>query len=280
RTAELLRIADAERPAAIQLFGNEPQYMAKAVRIALEQEKLPDVIDINAGCPVNKIVKQGSGSALMRSPKLLGEIVQAAVNTAESIAPSVPVTVKIRSGWDGDSVNAVEVARIAESAGAAAITVHGRTRTQMYSGKADWGVIAAVKSAVRVPVIGNGDVTSAVSCAEMYNQTGCDLVMIGRATFGRPWLFREIERYLQDGTFMPPPNLEQKLSIMREQIELAVTLKGERIALKEARKQAAWYIKGVRGAAMIRHKCSSLETLSDLYSLIEEILSESEARAE
>jgi tRNA-dihydrouridine synthase B len=271
KTAELLQIGVSEpRPAAVQLFGSEPEFIAKAVGIALRYN--PDIIDINAGCPVNKIVKGGAGSALMKTPKLFGQVVESAVKAS----PDVPVTVKIRTGWDADSINAVEIAKIAESAGAAAITVHGRTRVQMYSGEADWSLIAAVKSAVSVPIIGNGDVVCGCSCAAMYEQTGCDLVMIGRASFGRPWLFREIEHYLATGEILPEPPLEAKLAVLREHIELAVRLKGERIAMRESRKQAAWYIKGIRGAAAIRHKCMELETLGDLYKLIDEILGDSD----
>jgi tRNA-dihydrouridine synthase B len=270
KTAALLEIVDAERPAAVQLFGSEPEYIAKAVEIALQYN--PDIIDINAGCPVNKIVKDGAGSALMKTPKLFGEVVESAVKAAE---PSgVPVSVKIRTGWNADSVNVIEIAKIAENAGAAAITVHGRTREQFYSGKADWSAIAAVKNAVRIPVIGNGDVDSAESCAKMYEETGCDLVMVGRASFGQPWLFREINHYFATGELLPPATLTERLAVMREHIELAVSLKGERRAIRESRKQAAWYIKGIHGAAAIRHKCMSLESLDDLYKLIETITEE------
>jgi len=258
RTAELLVLSDTERPSAIQLFGYEPNVMAEAVEIALKHN--PDIIDINAGCPVNKVVKTGAGSALMRNPRLFGEVVEASVKAAGE----VPVTVKIRTGWDDNSINCVEIARIAEGVGASAVTVHGRTRTQFYSGKADWAMIAAVKQAVNIPVIGNGDVDSAESAEQMYRQTGCDLVMIGRAALGNPWVFNGVI-----------PSLSEKLSVMREHIELAVSLKGEYIAMRESRKHAAWYIKGIRGAAALRNRCMSLETLDDLHELIETILGES-----
>jgi tRNA-dihydrouridine synthase B len=273
KTAELLRIHDAERTSgacAVQLFGNEPEFIAKAVVIALQYN--PDIIDINSGCPVNKIVSSGGGSALMKTPKLFGQIVESAV-----LASTVPVTIKIRIGWDENSINAVEIAKIAESAGASAITVHGRTRVQMYSGKADWSMIAAVKNAVSVPVIGNGDVVDAESAAEMYKQTGCDLVMIGRASFGNPWVFEQICSFANLGV-QQPPTLSEKLAVMREHIELAVKLKGEYTAMRESRKQAAWYIKGIRGAAALRSKCMSLETLDDLYRLIETITLSQELR--
>jgi nifR3 family TIM-barrel protein len=257
KTAELLKLSDTERPSAVQLFGSEPDVISRAVEIALQYN--PDVIDINAGCPVNKIVSSGGGSALMKTPRLFGEVVGAAVKSAGE----TPVTVKIRTGWDENSINCTEVAKIAESAGVSAVTVHGRTRAQFYSGKADWSQIAAVKAAVSIPVIGNGDVDSAESCAEMYRWTGCDLVMIGRAAFGNPWVFCGVE-----------PTLRERIDTMREHIELAVALKGERIAMRESRKQAAWYIKGIRGAAGFRHRCMSLLTLDDLYELIEAILNE------
>ena len=286
RTAELLRSTPGEYPNAVQLFGSEPDIMAEAVKIALDYA--PPIIDINAGCPVNKIVSGGGGSALMKTPKLLGEIVSAAVNAAGE----VPVTVKIRIGWDSDCVNAVEVAKIVEAAGAVAVTVHGRTRAQMYTGKADWSQIAAVKNAVSVPVIGNGDVDSAESCAEMYHQTGCDLVMIGRGSFGRPWVFEDIHRYFSTGELSPTRTLSERLAIMRDHAELSVRLRNELkaesraqefrelqkyneyIAMREFRKHAAWYIKGIRGAAALRRQCMSIETLDDLYRLIEVILAE------
>jgi len=259
KTAELLQLSDFERPAGVQLFGNEPEVMAKAAVMALRYN--PDIIDINCGCPVNKVVSTGAGSALMKDPALFGRVISAVVN---AVGDSVPITVKIRAGWDENNRNAVEIAKIAELSGASAVTVHGRTRVQMYHGKADWSIIAEVKQAVNIPVIGNGDVNSAKSCKAMYEQTDCDLVMLGRAAFGNPWIFREIA----DESFIVP-TLAEKLQIMREHIELAVSLKGEHRAMRESRKQAAWYIKGIRGAAALRNKCMSLETLDDLYLLIE-----------
>lgn len=264
KTEELLSVTPGERPMAVQLFGAEPEFMAAAVKIA--ERFSPDIIDINSGCPMPKIVSGGAGSALMRTPALFGEIVRAAVNAA-----SVPVTVKIRSGWDENSVNAVEMAKIAEENGAAAVTVHGRTKTQLYSGKADWDVIRAVKQAVKIPVIGNGDVTTPELCKEMYEYTGCDLVMVGRGSYGRPWLFQQIREYLETGRYSPDPSPEQRLEIMRRHISLIVADKGEKTGMKEARRPASWYLKGMQGAARFRSLCSELTTLDQLDRLIQQI---------
>ena len=217
KTAELCTVTDSERPMAVQLFGNEPEFMEKAVDIVLEYK--PDIIDINMGCPVPKVVNTGAGSAVMKNPKLAGELVAAAVKSAGII----PVTAKIRSGWDNNCINAVETAKYIEDAGAAAVAVHGRTREQFYGGTADLNVIKAVKNAVSIPVIGNGDVNSAQSCINMYNQTGCDLVMIGRGSYGNPFVFREINAYL-NGENYSPPTLEEKMQVMLEHIRLILEL--------------------------------------------------------
>lgn len=262
KTAELLSVSGVERPMAVQLFGAEPEFMAKAVKIA--EGYAPDIIDINAGCPMPKIVCGGAGSALMKTPELFGELVKAA-----SEATPIPVTVKIRAGWDINSINAVEMAKIAEENGAAAIAVHGRTKEQLYSGKADWDIIKAVKSAVSVPVIGNGDVASVEDCIRMYDYTKCDLVMIGRGSYGRPWLFGQIRDYFDGKTPRPEPELDEKLEIMRRHIALLVEDKGELTGMKEARRQASWYIKGITGAAGLRNKFGGMNKLSDLDELIE-----------
>lgn len=264
KTAELLSVSEKERPMAVQLFGAEPEFMAKAVKIA-ERYK-PDVIDINGGCPMPKIVCGGAGSALMRTPELFGELVRAAAD-----ATDIPVTVKIRAGWNAELINAVEIARIAEENGAAAVTVHGRTKEQLYSGKADWDIIRAVKQYVSIPVIGSGDVASVEDCVRMYEYTGCDLVMIGRGSYGRPWLFGQILDYFEGKTPRPEPELDEKLSIMRKHIGLLVEDKGERTGMKEARRQAAWYIKGIAGAASLRNRFGSINVLADLDELIKEI---------
>lgn len=267
KTAELLTVTDFERPMAVQLFGAEPEFMAKAVKIA--EQYRPDIIDINAGCPMPKIVNGGAGSALMKTPELFGELIRAAAESTD-----IPVTVKIRKGWDDLQVNAVELAKIAEQNGAAAIAVHGRTKQQLYSGKADWDIIKAVKQAISIPVIGNGDVDSVESCVEMYKYTGCDLVMIGRGSYGRPWLFGQIRDYFEGKTPRPEPSSEERLEIMRRHIELLCEDKGERTGIKEARRQAAWYVKGLNGAAKLRCQFGGMNTLSDFYNLIEQIKGE------
>ena len=265
KTAELLCLTEGERPAAVQLFGAEPEFFAKAVKIA--EEYKPDIIDINAGCPMPKIVNGGAGAALMKTPELLGEIVRAAVG-----ATDIPITVKFRSGWDEGSINAVEIAKIVERNGAAAVTVHSRTKTMLYTGKADREVIKAVKNAVSIPVIASGDVTSVEECAKMYEQTGCDLVMIGRGSYGRPWLFGQIRDYFEGKPVRKEPELNEKLEIMRRHIALLVKDKGEYVGIKEARRQAAWYVKGISGAAKLRDDFSRMSTLEDFEQLTEKIL--------
>ena len=264
KTAELLECTPEERPMAVQLFGEDPVFMARAVEKVLPYR--PDILDINMGCPVPKVVGSGSGSALMKDPVRAEAIVRAVVKEAP-----MPVTVKIRKGWDDRSVNAVEFAKRMEQAGAAAIAVHGRTRQQYYAPPADWEIIAQVKETVSVPVIGNGDIDSAETAAAMYRQTGCDLVMVARGSYGRPWLFAQIRAYLADGTLLPEPALPERLSVMREHIGLICQLKGEYSGMREARKHAAWYLKGLRGAAAFRNDCGSLTTLEDFDRLLEKV---------
>ena len=228
---------------------------------------------MNSGCPVPKVAGNGSGSALMKEPKLFAEMMTAIVK-----ASTVPVTVKIRKGWDDDSANAVEIAKIAESCGAAAVTVHGRTKKQMYSGFADWDIIARVKQAVSIPVIGNGDVDSVEKCREMYEQTGCDLVMIGRGACGDPWLFGRIDDSFSGRAPRPAPSAAERIAVMRHHIELLVSFKGENIGMKEARMQAAFYLKGIPNAAKYRNMCGQLSTMEDLYRLTELIMKENEQK--
>lgn len=267
KTAELCTVTDAERPMAIQLFGSEPDFIAEAVKIVLEYR--PDIIDINMGCPVPKVVGTGAGSALMKDVKLAADITEAAVKAAGA----VPVTVKIRSGWNSESINAPEMAKALESAGAAAIAVHGRTRDMFYSGESDISVVKAVKNAVNIPVIGNGDVNDIGSCINMYEQTGCDLVMIGRGSYGNPFVFREIAAHM-NGESYTPPTLEEKMQVMLEHIRLILQLseKCEELAMHEARKHAAWYMNGYYGSAKFRGRCYQLSSYAEAESLAAEFV--------
>ena len=265
KTAELLSVTPGERPMAVQLFGNEPEFVKGAVEIA--ERFQPDIIDINSGCPMPKIVSGGAGSALMKTPELFGDVVRAAVEAAH-----VPVTVKIRAGWDENSINAVEIAKIAEQSGAAAVAVHGRTKTQLYAGKADWDVIRAVKQSVSIPVIGNGDVKCVQDAVRMVNETGCDMVMIGRGALGNPWIFREINGYFSSGLrIMPPPTLAERIVVIKKHMDALCAAKGEGRGMREARKHVAWYMHGLRGAAEFRRMAGELETLSDLDKLLEKV---------
>lgn len=267
KSEELMEISDLERPCGIQIFGDDPKCMADAAKHALENK--PDIIDINMGCPAPKISSNGSGSALMKNPRLCGEIVKAVTAVTD-----IPVTVKIRKGWDDDSVNAVEVAKICESAGAAAITVHGRTRQQYYKPPVDYGIIKAVRESVSVPVIANGDIDSAEKAKEVMDITGCDLVMIGRATLGNPWIFSQINAYLENPNVkIHTPDLEERLGVMIEHIGKMVEYKGEHMAMLQARKLVVGYFKGMKGAAALRNEAGKIKTLDDLYELRQKALS-------
>ena len=267
KSEELMEISDLERPCGIQIFGDDPKCMADAAKHALENK--PEIIDINMGCPAPKISSNGSGSALMKNPRLCGEIVKAVTAVTD-----IPVTVKIRKGWDDDSVNAVEVAKICESAGAAAITVHGRTRQQYYKPPVDYDIIRAVRESVSVPVIANGDIDSAERAKEVMDITGCDLVMIGRATLGNPWIFSQINAYLENPNVkIHTPDLEERLGVMIEHISKMVEYKGEHMAMLQARKLVVGYFKGMKGAAALRNEAGKIKTLDDLYELRQKALS-------
>lgn len=267
KSEELMEISDLERPCGIQIFGDDPKCMADAAKHSLENK--PDIIDINMGCPAPKISSNGSGSALMKNPWLCGEIVKAVTAVTD-----IPVTVKIRKGWDDDSVNAVEVAKICESAGAAAITVHGRTRQQYYKPPVDYDIIRAVRESVSVPVIANGDIDSAERAKEVMDITGCDLVMIGRATLGNPWIFSQINAYLENPNVkIHTPDLEERLGVMIEHIGKMVEYKGEHMAMLQARKLVVGYFKGMKGAAALRNEAGKIKTLDDLYELRQKALS-------
>ena len=264
KSAELMVIADSERPCAVQIFGTEPQTMADAARFALQYR--PEVIDINMGCPAPKIAGSGSGAALMRDPELCGRIVQAV-----SRAVDIPVTVKIRAGFDMAHKNAVEVAKIAEQNGAQALTVHGRTKEQFYAPPVDYDIIRDVKQALTIPVIGNGDVCDVQSAQYLYEYTGCDYIMVGRGALGNPWIFRTINEYFDKGIIIDPPTLDEKCETLLRHIKAVVAYKGEYVGMREARKHTAYYLKGFKNAAKLRNLAFSMQTLSDLENLIGEI---------
>jgi len=259
-TARLLETCPEEAPVAFQIFGSEPETMAFAAEGLDGRENT--LLDVNMGCPVPKVVKNGDGSALMRDPDKAGRIMEAVCGVTKK-----PVTAKIRAGWDAESVNAVEVARVLEAAGAAMICVHGRTREQYYSGKADWSVIARVKEVVSIPVIGNGDVRSAADAARMMEQTGCDHVMVGRGALGNPWIFSEGEAWPDA---LPPPAPREKAGMFIRHARLTAADKGERIAILEMRKHAGWYFKGVPGSSRLRARVNTIATLAALEAEVRE----------
>lgn len=265
KSDSLMFLGEKEVPAAVQIFGCEPSVMAEAAKKA--EQTGCKWIDINMGCPAPKVAGHGGGSALMKEPELAGEITNAVVN-----AVSVPVTCKIRTGWDENSLNAVEMAKILEKSGASALTIHGRTRKQMYAPPVNLDMIKAVKNALSIPVIGNGDVTDFESAKKMYEYTGCDFVMIGRGALGRPYVFKQINDYFEKGIITPPPSVEERMEIMLRHIERLCEYKGEYIGIREARKHAGWYIKGMRGAAAFRRDIGGLESISDLKKLAEQII--------
>lgn len=266
KSAALMTLGTKSKISAIQIFGYEPEVMAGAAEFAMRYN--PQIIDINMGCPAPKICGNGSGAALMGTPFLCAQIVKAVVSAVD-----IPVTVKIRKGIDSNNINAVEIARICEANGAAAITVHGRTKAQFYSGTADLSIISEVKKAVQIPVIGNGDICTADDAKNMLDQTSCDLIMAGRGALGNPWLFSQINHFLKTGQHLPPPSLSERLQVMLAHIESLCEHKGETIGMKEARKHVAWYLKGFKHAALIRKKSGLLCSLQDLHLLCEQILS-------
>lgn len=262
KTYLLMNMEGEQQPVSMQIFGSEPAVMAEGARIM--QEYGAQIIDINMGCPVPKVVNNGEGSSLMRNPELAAEIVSAMVK-----AVTVPVTVKIRKGWDDTSVNAVEYARAMEAAGASAIAVHGRTRMQYYSGKADWEIIRQVKAAVAVPVIGNGDIFAPEDGKAMLEQTGCDGIMLGRGALGRPWLYRQTLDYLRTGQYTPEPDLVRRKQVILHHAQLICAEKGEYVAMKELRKHIAWYYKGLPNAARMRDLINNVSTMEELEALLQ-----------
>ena len=265
KTRDLLALGEGEHPAAVQLFGDDPDTLARAAEIAMEAG--PDVIDLNMGCPAPKIAGNRAGCALMNDPELASRIIRA----VKSASP-VPVTVKFRKGWDDAHINAVEFAKMAQESGADAIALHGRTRAQMYAPSADWEIIGRVKAAVTIPVIGNGDVDSPQAAKKLLEKTGCDLVMVGRGALGKPWVFRQIAAYLRDGMLLPDPPVEERMEVMLRHIEKMVKYKGEYIGFREARKHCGWYITGIRGAAALRRRAGTIQSMEDVEALAREVI--------
>lgn len=268
KSEALMGISDSERPCGIQLFGDDPGCMAEAAKKALENK--PEFLDINMGCPAPKISSNGSGSALMKNPSLCGELVSA----VKEVSQGTPVTVKIRKGWDENSANAVLVAKLCEKAGADAVTVHGRTRQQFYKPPVDYNIISEVRQAVNIPVIANGDIDSPQKASEVIRLTGCELIMIGRASMGNPWIFSQVNSYLDDsGAELYYPTAQERMSLMVEHVRRMIEYKGERIGVTQARKLVVCYFKGMRSAAALRGEAGRISTLEDVIRLKEKALS-------
>ncbi len=264
KTADLLRIEESEHPASLQLFGSEPELIGEVVEQINDNPH--DVLDFNMGCPVPKVVNNGEGSALMKDPDLAFRIMEQLVRHSEK-----PVTVKFRKGFDAEHVNAVEIAKAAQAAGVNAVAVHGRTRSQYYSGEADRDIIRKVKEAVSIPVIGNGDITSPLKAKRMIDETGCDGIMVGRGAEGNPWIFKQIVHYLETGEELPPPTREEKRAVAIRHAQLMQHYKGEYIAVQEMRKHLAWYTAGMPNSSKFRGKINSMETMEELLDGVDEI---------
>lgn len=270
KSKALMQLSAAERPAGVQIFGSEPEIMAKSVETVLHVH--PQFVDINMGCPAPKIAGNGGGASLMRDPVRAEKIIE----TVKKACSEIPVTVKIRTGWDDTHINAIEMAKRAENAGASVITVHGRTRQQMYAPPVNHSIIAEVKKAVTIPVVGNGDITDGASAAKMLENTNCDFLMIGRGALGRPWIFQQINAFLSEGRTLPEPPVSERMRIMCRHVQMICDYKGERIGIREARKHAAWYTKGIRGAAEYRRQLGQLESTAQLEEIAYKICLENQ----
>ena len=267
-TKKMLKIEEEEHPVAVQIFGSEPEFMGRAAEIMNDYSN--EILDINMGCPAPKVVKNGDGSALMKNPKLAEEVLRAVVKNSKK-----PVTLKIRKGWDDNSVNAVEIAKIAEDCGISALAIHGRTREQFYSGKADWDIIAEIKKNLSIPVIGNGDVFTIEDSINMLDKTGCDAIMIGRGAQGNPWIFKRINHYMNTGEILPEPTLNEKISTAIKHLKLAVEEHGKYVAVREMRKHIAWYLKGLRNSAKLRDEINKIEDYQEVVSKLEYYMEDS-----
>ena len=267
-TKKMLRMDKDEHPVAVQIFGSDPEFMGKAAIIMNQYPN--EILDINMGCPAPKGIKNGDGSALMRNPKLAAEVLTAVVKNSEK-----PVTLKIRKGWDDDSVNAVEIAKIAEECGISALAIHGRTREQFYSGKADWDIIAEIKQAINIPVIGNGDVFEVEDAVNMLEKTKCDAIMIGRGAQGNPWIFNRINHYMKTGEILPEPTLEEKITTAIRHMNLAVAEHGDYVAVREMRKHIGWYLKGLKNSAKYRDQINKITDYKEVITMLEEYMQHS-----
>lgn len=267
-TKKMLKIENEEHPVAVQIFGSEPDFMGRAAEIMNEYPN--EILDINMGCPAPKVVKNGDGSALMKNPKLAEQVLKAVVKNSKK-----PVTLKIRKGWDDNSVNAVEIAKMAEACGISALAIHGRTREQYYTGKADWDIIADIKKNLNIPVIGNGDVFTIEDSINMLDKTGCDAIMIGRGAQGNPWIFKRINHYMNTGEILPEPTLNEKISTAIKHLKLAVEEHGEYVAVREMRKHIAWYLKGLRNSARLRDEINKIEDYQEVVSKLEYYMEDS-----